>query len=224
MLDINFLKDGNLTISAKTTIFDISFFKDSNYYMNLESYIKYVKACEHLVRTNRRYTEYKANLYAMGLNHCQVLGNIANVDVVGGEEVTIEMHHGPILTLFDYCAIIIDYNLAHKIPIDTFTVANSVLDEHFAGNVQTVMLSKTVHELVDSGKLFINFNQATGNINEFLHKYHDGLSADQIEKINKYISLSEKYDTFDNGLLDLKNSISNWDYNEAISREVAKNN
>ena len=228
MQDINFLKDGNLTVSAKTTIFNISYYKTDNYFINLEAYINYVKACQSLVRTNDRYTEYKANLYALGLDRCQVLGNISTQGTkdsikTSKNDITIEMHHGPILTLFDYCAIVIDYNLAHKIPVSTFGVANTVLDEHFAGRVQTVMLSKTAHQAVEAGKAFINLNQAVGDLNAFLKKYKDGVNKDYIYKINKYIDLCAQYDSTDNNLFELRNTISSWDYNEAIDREALKN-
>ena len=79
------------------------------------------------------------------------------------------------------------------------------------------MLSVTPHNLVDTGEMFINFSQAFGNLNKFLTKYRDGLNDERIQKINRYIELSAEYDSFDNGLLDIKNTITNWDY------EIAKN-
>ena len=128
------------------------------------------------------------------------------------------MHHGPILTLFDYCAIIVDYHLAHDESVTTFQIIREVLDEHWAGHVQTVMLSKTPHQLVDSGEMFIHFNQARGNLNAFLQKYRDGLTPDRVEKINRYIDMCEQFDSFDNGLFDLKNTITDWNYDVALER------
>ena len=211
-------KDEVLSISSREQIFDINFYKTYDDLRTIENFVNFIKSCERLVRSSTDYKAYKSQMYELGLTRCQFLGNI-QMDEDGSVE--IEMHHGPILTLFDYCAIITDYLLKHKEKLNTFIVARKVIDEHFLGNVQTVMLSKTVHQLVDSGEIFINFNQCIGNINEFLKKYRDGLTEDRIAKINRYIYLSKKFDSYDNGLLDLKNTVTNWNYD--IAKERRKN-
>ena len=215
MEDIGYVNDELLTISSRTELFDISMYKDKEYLKSIENFIKFVSACEKFIRSSSEYSNFKAQLFEMGLTKCQVLGHI-EADEFG--QVTVEMHHGPILTLFDYCAIVIDSLLARNEKVNSFRVARIVLDEHFEGNVQTVMLSKTVHQEVDSGRLFISFDQARGNLNNFLQKYSDGLNEERIQKINRYIELSEEYGTFDNGLFDLKNTLTDWNYNVAKSR------
>lgn len=204
---IDYIPNDNCTITSEMEIFDISFYKDRDYFVSLENYVAFIKGCEKLVRSSDEYTSFISQLKEIDLVNCQVLGN-----VVADDSVSIEMHHGPILTLFDYCAIIIDYHLRKNEKINSFMIANEVIDEHFANRVQTVMLSKTVHQLVDTGKIFINFKQARGDLNGFLQKYKSGLSDEHIRKINKYIELSEKYDSTDNGLLDLKNTITSWKF------------
>lgn len=204
---IDYIPNDNCTITSEMEIFDISFYKDKDYFVSLENYVAFIKGCEKLVRSSDEYTSFISQLKEIDLVNCQVLGN-----VVADDSVSIEMHHGPILTLFDYCAIIIDYHLRKNEKINSFMIANEVIDEHFANRVQTVMLSKTVHQLVDTGKIFINFKQARGDLNGFLQKYKSGLSDEHIRKINKYIELSEKYDSTDNGLLDLKNTITSWKF------------
>ena len=204
---IDYIPNDNCTITSEMEIFDISFYKDKDYFVSLENYVAFIKGCEKLVRSSDEYTSFISQLKEIDLVNCQVLGNVAADD-----NVSIEMHHGPILTLFDYCAIIIDYHLRKNEKINSFMIANEVIDEHFANRVQTVMLSKTVHQLVDTGKIFINFKQARGDLNGFLQKYKSGLSDEHIRKINKYIELSEKYDSTDNGLLDLKNTITSWKF------------
>lgn len=47
------------------------------------------------------------------MEHCQVLGNITQYDTV------IEMHHGSMLTLFDYYAIIVDHLLTNDKIVNT---------------------------------------------------------------------------------------------------------
>jgi hypothetical protein len=86
------------------------------------------------------------------------------------------------------------------------------MDEHLLGNVQFVMLSKTVHQMIDSGELFISMKQAIGDVNTFLKKYKDGLDDMYIDKINRYIDMSKKYDSTDNGIFDLEENMVNWSY------------
>lgn len=215
MENIFYSQDELLTLSSRNELFDISFYKSKDQLRSVETFVSFVKACERLVRSSKEYKAFKAQLMDMGLNKCQILGHIEADDE---DAVSIEMHHGPILTLFDYCAIITDYLINTDQKLNTFRVARIVLDEHFNGNIQTVMLSKTVHQLVDSGEIFINFDQAIGNLNAFIQKYRDGLNDERIDKINRYIELSSRYDTYDNGLLDLKNTITNWDYEVAKTR------
>ncbi len=212
---INYLNDELLTVSSRDELFDISFASDRSSLRDIENFVAFVKACEKSIRSSHEYKMFKAQQAARGLNRCQILGHVESDDSDG---VTIEMHHGPILTLFDYCAIVIDYLLNTNQEVSSFRVARIVLDEHFNDNVQVVMLSKTAHQLVDSNEIFINFNQATGNLNRFLQKYKEGLTPDRIEKINRYIEMSEKYDTFDNGLFDIKQTITDWNYDVAKER------
>lgn len=207
MESINYKEDKDLTITSDMEIFDISFYKDKYYFVNLENYVNFIKSCERLIRSSKEYITFIAQLKEVGLTNCQILGNISD-----GDNVEIEMHHGPILTLFDYCAIVIDYHLRKDEKVNTFMIADEVIDEHYANRVQTIMLSVTPHQLIDTGEIFINFNQARGNLNSFLKKYKTGLSDEHIRKINRYIELSNKYDSMDNGLLDLKNTITNWNY------------
>ena len=103
---IDYIPNDNCTITSEMEIFDISFYKDKDYFVSLENYVAFIKGCEKLVRSSDEYTSFISQLKEIDLVNCQVLGNVAADD-----NVSIEMHHGPILTLFDYCAIIIDYHL-----------------------------------------------------------------------------------------------------------------
>lgn len=195
----------NPTLDSKTSMFEIPFYKDIEYFSNLENFVSFVKAVEKMVRTSNYYRKYISELKEeVGLTYCQVLSNIDD------ESANIEMHHGPILTLFDYVAIITDYMLYHRIPVTSFSVATRVIQEHYDHNVQVVMLSKTVHELVHEDDIFINFKQAFGNLNRFLEKYRDGINKDQINKINRYIALCHKYNSFDKDTLKLNDNLKEW--------------
>ena len=196
-------------IDSDTSLYTLPFYKDSDYFANLDNFVGFVKAVESLVRTSKYYSRYIAYIKNdIGLNFCQVLSNIKQDDEES--KVEIEMHHGPILTLFDYICILIDWSIYHNKKITTFSLANRMLEEHFNNNVQIVMLSKTVHEEVHDNNVFLNTKHAFGDLNRFLSKYRDGISNEQIEKINKYISLCEKYDSFDKGTLTLRENIKKW--------------
>jgi len=197
------------TIDSDTSLYTLPFYKDTDYFANLDNFVGYVKAVESLVRTSKYYSRYIAYIKNdIGLNFCQVLSNIKQDDEES--KVEIEMHHGPILTLFDYITILIDWSLYNNKKITTFSLANRMLEEHFNNNVQIVMLSKTVHEEVHDNNIFLNTKHAFGDLNRFLSKYRDGISNEQIEKINNYIKTCEKYDSFDKGTLTLRENIKKW--------------
>ena len=215
MEDVEYLNDALLTVTSSHALDEVSFFSDRTSLRDIEAFSDFVKACERSVRHCAEYTAFKAQLMDKGLNRCQMLGHIESD---GDDGVDIEMHHGPLLTLFDYCAIIIDALLARGEKVDSLLITRLVMDEHWADHVQVVMLSKTVHELINTGKIFLHFNQATGNVNEFLKKYRDGITPDRAEKINHYIDLCEQFESSDSGLLEVKNTITNWDYDVAYER------
>lgn len=200
----------NPIIDSDTSLYILPFYKDTEYFSNLDNFVRFVKSVESLVRTSKYYSRYISYIKNdVGLNFCQVLSNIKHEDE---EDLTldIEMHHGPILTLFDYICILVDWSLYNNKKITTFSIANKMLEEHFENRVQVVMLSKTVHEEVHENNIFLNTKHAFGDLNAFLEKYKDGISQEQIDKINKYITLCEKYDSFDKGTLNLRENIKKW--------------
>ena len=199
----------NPTIDSDTSLYVIPFYKDEEYFSNLDNFVSFVKSTEQLIRTSKFYARYIRYLKEdIGLNFCQVMSNIKTEEET--DNVKIEMHHGPILTLFDYVSIVVDYMLYHNEKITTYKVADIILEEHFNNNIQVVMLSETAHELVHENDIFINYKQGFGNLEAFLKKYREGISDDQISKINKYIQLCAQYDSFDKHVLDLRKNIKKW--------------
>ena len=212
---IEFINDNNLTITSDMDIFDIQYRKDKYYFMNIDNFVKFIKGCERNIRKHPDYDMFVSTIRELHMDHCQVLGNIDRFDA------TIEMHHGPMLTLFDYCAIVVDSLISrNESNINTFKVAKIILDEHYKEHIQVVMLSKTVHQAVDSGELFINLNQGIGNVNEFLKEYKDGLHNYK-DKINKYIDLSKKFKSHDSNIFDLEDKMISWNYRD-LPNEISK--
>ena len=178
----------------------ISYYKDREYFDDIVAYTNFVKKCEYRVRTSNDYKAFISYVKnVLGINFCQVSSNIFDTDA------TIEMHHGPILTLFDYCSIVTDAFIANNKKISTFRIADQVLQEHFDLNVQVIMVAVTNHEAIHNRDIFINVSQGIGNLNKFIEKYKDYLTDDQKYKIWHYIYSSKNNDSFQNGVLDINN-------------------
>ena len=193
----------NPTIDSDESYYEIPFYKDADYMFSLENEVAFIKAVERMVRTSKYYSRYIAHLKVdLGLNFCQVKGNISEDEDAGVKDL-IEMHHGPIFTLFDVVSIILNYMLIKGMKITTFSVANRVIEEHFKHRVQTVMLCETVHQLVHDNKVFLNYRQGFGDLYSFLEIYYEGLDEIMINKIIDYIDKCKKYDSNDFGNLNV---------------------
>ncbi len=189
-------------VDSKRALYTIPFYKDDSYFSNLDSHQKFLKAVEKLVRSSDRYSKYKFYLKSeVKLDHCQVLKNIDDKDA------EIEMHHGPIFTLYDYCAIILEYFLMNGLKITTFRIADQVLTEHEENNIQVVMLSASIHEQVHNRNIFINPSQAFGNLHNFTKKYASAIGPDLRDKFNRYFDRAMISDSTDYGTLELNNKL-----------------
>lgn len=173
-----------------------------------DEYEKFIKGIELAVRKDDRYTEYVGKLHKAGLNRCAILGNLT----VSDSSADIEMHHGPIFNLFDICDIVTRALFARKEPeIDTFKVADIVLEEHRLDNIQVVMLSKTGHKSTHNGDSFIHIKATVGRIDRFIDRWHDGLQREHKQYISRYIKQCKNYDeTIDNGLFDVAEKLSSF--------------
>ena len=203
--DILYLKDKLVpVVDSPKSSYQIPYYKNYEYFANWESYNSFIKDCERLVRQNDRYRKYISYLKKeVKLNHCQVLSNLND------EDCEVEMHHGPIFNLFDYCSIILEYYLIKKWKINTFRIADTVLTEHQKNHVQIVMLSSTIHQEVHARDIFINYRQAYGDLNAFIRKYGIAFTDEHKEKLNRYIDRSLMIESTDNGLLKLSDILYN---------------
>lgn len=197
----NSKSDGPI-VDADTSYYILPYFKDTEFFSNPESYVNFVKGIEKMVRNNDRYKKYISYLKKeVKLNRCQILKDITD------EDATIEMHHGPIFTLFDVCAIVLEYFLIKKWKISTLRIADTVLNEHQQNRVQVVMVSKTMHETIHDGDIFINTKQAWGDLNAFIKKYKDAINDEYREQINRYVDRSLLHDSEDFSILKLNEAL-----------------
>ena len=200
----------NPTLDSDNSIYEMPFYKEPDYFFNLENYTFYIKEIERAVRRSKEYKRYVAHIKKdIGLNFCQVKGNIVE-DEETGKLPVLEMHHGPILTLFDCIAIVLEWSMVKGENISTLSIADRIIQEHYDHHIQTVMLCETVHQEVHEFNIFLNMAMGFGDINAFLEKYKEGLLPEQIVKINRYIDLSKKYDSFDKDVMKVNDTVTKW--------------
>ena len=182
-------KNGNIIVSMEDSKYYYLPFDKS--YVDLSdprirtSFIKHV---EKLVRSSRLYKKYINYLKSdVGLTHCAVFGNI---DSKKGDKTKIEMHHGPIFTLYDYVNIVLEKYITEKKDINTFDITSEVLDLHRRKLVQTVMLSQSVHKSMDNKKLapFISLDMTFGDLFGFVKEYGRYFSPQNRSDLKMYFS------------------------------------
>lgn len=174
-----------------------------------DEFKKFIKAVERLVRSSKEYKFFKESLFDKGLDRCMILGKVDNT------MADIEMHHGPYLTLYDVCAIVVDHLIHDGRKVNTEQVAQLVLDEHFNGLVQVTMLSQTIHDLLHDNKLVINPKQSYGNITAFLKKYHLGINKEYATIIMNNRAVFKEMDTYDAEVLIVNEDITR--FNNCLS-------
>ena len=205
--DILYEKMGNIPcVDSPNSMYQIPFYKDGDYFESIESRVTFVNQCEKLIRSNDRYSKYKKYLInVVGLDHSQVIPGCTVTE--SSREMMIEMHHGPIFTLFDITDIIVEYFLLKKWKITTYRIADYVLEEHYKNRIQIVMLDPSSHQEVHDRSIFINCKQAFGDIVGFIKKHREAISEMYMEKLENYIERSKKYDSNDFGVFELNNAI-----------------
>lgn len=180
---------------------EIAYLKTIEDFIDYESYSKFISAIERLVRTSNDYKvfiDYIKN--TIGINFCQVLSQIH--DKV---DANIEFHHGPIFTLYDICENELNKFIQTGKRINSFRIADAVLDLHFDLKVNGVMLCKTMHESAHNQDLFINIDQSLGDVNSYIQEYHHYFSPEVKYKLWNYIQMCKNNPSFDKGVLDIEN-------------------
>ena len=199
----NITYKGNLSknISADDDYYqEISYFKTIEDFLDESSYSKYIKAIESLVRTSNDYKafiDYIKNV--LGINFCQVFNQIYDRD-----DATVEFHHGPIFTLYDICEVELTKFIQTGQRINTFRIADSVLDLHFKMKVNGVLLCVSAHEMAHNNQFFLNLKQCIGDVNSYIAEYSKYFTPEVKYKIWTYMQMCEKNESFDNGVLDME--------------------
>ena len=174
----------------------LRFNKTKEYFYLAENYTRFVKACEKAVRNHKDYKVFKDYVVnVIGIDFCQITPNVKLGDA------TIEMHHA-FFNLYDTCAIITNKRLECGETVNTFDVAEEVLDEHFALHIPVVMLAATNHEAVTNRDIWLNVKSGFGYISKFIEKYAPYMENAHKARIMTAIKLSYEMDSFDNNIFD----------------------
>lgn len=164
-----------------------------------DDFESFVKATESLIRNDPRYSNYIYELKSRGFNKDVMQSDIDNEKFPNTD---IEMHHGPMFTLYDIVSIVTDHLLSQGNKVTTFGVAKLILCEHELHRIQVVMgLTKTNHELVHDGKMFIHIKQSIGDVMAFIKDFKYGLRREHLYTLQEYLNLCKKYDATDNDYL-----------------------
>lgn len=209
--DIDLIDGDNPTLASANSPFTLSFY-NTRETLDADNYKRFLENAVYRFRHSIMYTHYKGSLMAMGLDHCQMHGNIS------AEMATIEMHHN-MITVFDVALILSEYMLNKVGRISTFDLVNMLKAEHAANRINLVMLSLTPHQLYhNEPEFFIHPSQCFGKWWEFLEMYHEGITQDVAFKILFYLKQAiEEGGSNDYGLLELREKIKDWSEKNATT-------
>ena len=148
-------------------------------------FIKYIE------KLTRHSWEYKKMIdflrEKIDMNYCAFFKNVNNK--ING--IKIEIHHEP-FTLYDISSIIISEFIKEGYPLDIPNIVETVLIIHYYGLVGLIPLSKTVHELVHAGEVFVPISYVFGDIEGFFNKYRKYMTENQKEFLLNSIKMSDK--------------------------------
>lgn len=175
--------DTNPMVSSPKDGIAIQFYQTKESLIDPDVYRRFIKNAEARFRATKEYKSYKAYLMSLGLDHCQILGNIE-----ADKGVDIELHHN-ILSLFDDTVMICEHVLNTSGYISTFDLIQLLIQEHYANRIPCTFLSKTIHEYyTNNPNAYISPEQTFGKWWELIAKYRFGITYDIAEKLIKYIT------------------------------------
>lgn len=190
--------------------YPLTFYQTRDTLADMDRYKAFIDNCTHRFRKSRTYKSYKSYLMSMGLDRCQVIGNIQD------GMANIEMHHN-FLTIYDITILISQHILNTVGRCTTFDIVALLMQEHRNNNIPIVMLSETVHQLYhDNPDFYIPISMTFGKWWDLLIKYRYGITIDIAYKVVKYIQNCQRNNELNSvEFFKLSDDIKNWgEYNE----------
>ena len=210
---VNFIPGSNPFISCSDNPKILQFKQTKESLLNVDEYRAFLSNAISNFRKTRTYRNYKSFLMSLGLDRCQVHGNI------NSEMATIEMHHN-MLTIFDIAYIITSHiTNTNDDGISTFDLVYLLKKVHKEHKVQLVMLSLTPHQLYhNTDQLSIPPEMCFGDWYSFLQEYRYGISKDIAYKILFYLKEFQQNDFGPNyDILKIRQDIVDWsEWNDRI--------
>ena len=161
---------------------------------------KYFKTIEKEVRNSyeyRRMIQYLRNNY--GMDECSFI-KVSNKDSFN---IKIEIHHYP-FTLYDIVVIVYRKRVYYQESLDVQMVAKEITMLHYKLLIGLIPLSKTVHQLVHDGKLFIPVQNVLGRYRTFVDLYKPFCDEEQLETLERIENYSrEDSDLNNSSILDM---------------------
>lgn len=200
----------NPSVHSPNCSFDLQFYATEESFVDIEFYKRFLDNAISRFRTSRTYKNYKGYLMNLGMNRCQILGNIDE------NMADIEMHHN-FLTIFDIALMITEHTIKTKGYITTFDLVNLLKEEHKNNRIPLVMLTKTVHQLYHQNEDFVIPAQyCFGFWQELLIKYNKGITRDIAYKCLNFIQKSMEIQQIGSNvllagnILQLRDDIIDW--------------
>lgn len=190
--------------------YPLTFYQTRDTLADMDRYKAFIDNCTHRFRKSRTYKSYKSYLMSMGLDRCQVIGNIQD------GMANIEMHHN-FLTIYDITILISQHILNTVGRCTTFDIVALLMQEHRNNNIPIVMLSETVHQLYhDNPDFYIPISMTFGKWWDLLIKYRYGITLDIAYKVVKYIQNCQRNNELNSvEFFKLSDDIKSWgEYNE----------
>lgn len=190
--------------------YPLTFYQTRDTLADMDRYKAFIDNCTHRFRKSRTYKSYKSYLMSIGLDRCQVIGNIQD------GMANIEMHHN-FLTIYDITILISQHILNTVGRCTTFDIVALLMQEHRNNNIPIVMLSETVHQLYhDNPDFYIPISMTFGKWWDLLIKYRYGITLDIAYKVVKYIQNCQRNNELNSvEFFKLSDDIKNWgEYNE----------
>lgn len=160
---------------------------------NEKDFRKYIQTIEREIRQSYEYKEFIHYIIDnYGMSQCSFL-KVSSTDEI---DVHTEIHHSP-FTLYDLVNIVYRKRVFYGESLEVQMVAKEVMMLHYRLLIGLIPLSKTVHQLVHEGKLFIPVNNVLGNWREFVRIYNQFISEEELETLERI----ERYSTEQSDLL-----------------------
>ena len=152
---------------------------------------RFIKAVKILIRRSPEYKKYIRTLALKYKLNKDVL--MANID---DNKVDLEYHHYP-FTLNDIVEIVLEHHLDNNINTTSISLAEDIMKLHFENIIGVARLTKTNHELVHQGGLYVPLTSVFGDVNEFINRFYNYIPDEMIKKYNQLVEIQEK-DNYDN--------------------------